>query len=167
MANASKNKGKAYERDVAKRLTEIFEANFERVPSSGAFTGGKNAHRKDKLTDTQILLSDGDLIVPDSLKHTRFECKCYKEFSFNRLFTSNSIFESWVDQIRSDEYIWFVTFKINRQGEYVAFDKKYLDHLKDISHYMVYNDVIITSFDPFFNDNRDIIERFNAEMCEA
>ena len=35
----SKNKGKAYERDVANFLTELYQESFTRVPYSGAFVG--------------------------------------------------------------------------------------------------------------------------------
>ena len=51
MANPQKNKGKNFERFVAKHLSSVFDLNFERIPNSGAFTGGKNVSRASKLTE--------------------------------------------------------------------------------------------------------------------
>ena len=42
MASPQKTKGKSYENAKAKFLTEIFSEKFIRVPTSGAFLGGKN-----------------------------------------------------------------------------------------------------------------------------
>ena len=42
MPSAAKQKGNAWERDVAKDLSETFNENFIRVPNSGAYTGGAN-----------------------------------------------------------------------------------------------------------------------------
>ena len=44
----SKNKGKAFEREIANFLSDLYEESFTRVPYSGAFVGGKNAVRKEQ-----------------------------------------------------------------------------------------------------------------------
>ena len=49
----SKNKGKAYERDVANFLSELYGESFTRVPYSGAFVGGKNIVRTKTLSENQ------------------------------------------------------------------------------------------------------------------
>ena len=45
MASPQKVKGKSYENAKAKFLTDIFGQTFIRVPTSGAFLGGKNYDR--------------------------------------------------------------------------------------------------------------------------
>ena len=52
MPSRAKAKGNAWERDVAKHLSEVFNENFMRVPNSGAYTGGANVFRVDNLTET-------------------------------------------------------------------------------------------------------------------
>ena len=79
MSNHNKNKGKSYERQLAKQLTSVFQLNFNRVPNSGAFIGGKNINRAQNLSEQQILLMSGDIIVPEQLAHVDFEFKFYKE----------------------------------------------------------------------------------------
>ena len=54
MTSKSKAKGSSWERDVCQTLSELYDDNFMRVPNSGAYTGGMNAHRKDVLTTEQI-----------------------------------------------------------------------------------------------------------------
>ena len=46
MASPQKVKGKSYENAKAKFLTDIFGQTFIRVPTSGAFLGGKNYDRR-------------------------------------------------------------------------------------------------------------------------
>ena len=50
MASPQKTKGKSYENAKAKFLTEIFSEKFIRVPTSGAFLGGKNYDRRFDMT---------------------------------------------------------------------------------------------------------------------
>ena len=78
MTSPQKAKGNAFERLIAKHLTGIFEENFSRVPTSGAMTGGKNAHIIDTLTKSQKLLLEGDLIPPDSMYRMKIECKFHR-----------------------------------------------------------------------------------------
>ena len=78
MANAQKEKGKRWERDCADALTEAFGENFMRVPNSGAFTGGKNVFRMERMSQNQISASRGDIVPPDSFPHLIVECKHVK-----------------------------------------------------------------------------------------
>ena len=78
MPNAQKDKGKRWERDCAKALTEAFGENFMRVPNSGAFTGGKNVFRMANMSQNQISASRGDIVPPDSFPHLIVECKHVK-----------------------------------------------------------------------------------------
>lgn len=153
MPSRQKAKGNAFERDVAKHLSEVFDGNFARVPTSGAMTGGLNAHVLEKLSDSQKLLLEGDLIPPDELYRMKIECKTLKSFSFSGTFTENKMLDSWLEQAKSDDKVWFLVFKINNKGKYVAFGTnvfKTCDFLRDRNYLVYKNDYFVTSMDGFF-----------------
>ena len=156
MPNASKQKGNRWEREVAEHLTQVFGLNFCRVPNSGAFIGGKNEVRKQFLSENQILLATGDIIVPDELKHISLECKSYKEFSFQSLFTSNKLLNSWIDQAKTSGKKWFLLFKISRAGGYVVFHSKQKWSVAG-RNILYYGSYTICSIDGFFEANKDLI----------
>lgn len=165
MPSRQKAKGNAFERDVAKHLTDIFGGNFARVPTSGAMTGGMNAHILEQLSDSQKLLLEGDLIPPDNLARMKFECKTLKSLSFSAIYTENKMLDSWIEQAKSDDKVWFLVFKINNKGKFVAFSQnvfKTCDFLRD-RNYMVYkNDYFITSMDGFFEKYKTSL----LHLCE-
>ena len=68
MASPQKVKGKSYENAKAKFLTDIFGQTFIRVPTSGAFLGGKNYDRRLDMSDGQVMAFKGDIIPPDDWK---------------------------------------------------------------------------------------------------
>jgi Holliday junction resolvase len=138
MANASKNKGKSWERDVAEHLSNIYGVNFQRVPNSGAYLGGFNAFRTGKLTPEQLLLASGDIIMPAFLSHITIECKFYKDFTFETLLTKNGQLEGWLEQACQSSKIPFVLFKINRHGGYVVFPYDIKDKLHIQQNHLVY-----------------------------
>ena len=80
---ASKNKGKAAERELSKILGDALDGNFERVPYSGAMIGGKNAHRKERMDEDQIRVSKSDIIPPSHLKRMVIESKFYADFPYH------------------------------------------------------------------------------------
>jgi len=163
MGNNSKNKGKTYERKVAKDFSSIFDLNFERVPNSGAFVGGKNSFRSQKITDEQMLLMDGDIIVPKELAHVSIECKWYKDFRWSKLFTTGEKnLDTWIKQCNmTSKLCWFICFKINNYGEYVVFDSHFFDAFTIDGNYLKYksNDgiYIIVSKNDFFENNVEAI----------
>lgn len=153
MPSPQKAKGNAFERDVAKHLSNIFEANFARVPTSGAMTGGANAHVLDRLSDSQKLLLEGDIIPPDHLYKLKIECKAHKSFSFAKLFTENKLFDDWIEQARARDKVWFLIFKINNKGKYVAFTRnvfKTCNELDDRNYLLYKKYYYITPMDNFF-----------------
>ena len=176
MANASKNKGKSFERELAQHLTTVFGENCQRVPNSGAFTGGFNFHRAATMTAEQQLLAAGDLIVPKSLDLFTFECKWYKEIGWHKLMQGNEILvDSWISQARESirgkrdgKGIWFLVFKVNRQGTFVVYDQQHLTTI--FSEYAVrscdcrcfYKGVAIESMDGFFEANKASMLTYNA-----
>lgn len=163
MPSASKSKGNRGEREVADKLTEYFGLNFERVPNSGAFVGGKNASRIDRLTKSQQLLTEGDLIVPEELYNMKIECKSYKKFSWFQLFTENKQLDSWIEQAEDTKKIWFLTFKISYAGTCVVFSHELFDDFDIPNSFSVYREkYIITEFHNFFKKNTKKI----LQLCE-
>ena len=141
MPSPQKAKGNNFERAIAKHLSEVFDSNFTRVPTSGAMTGGMNADVLARLTDSQKLLLEGDLIPPDHLYNMKIECKSKKDFSFSGMFANNKLLDSWIEQARTRDKVWFLIFKINNQGTYVCFTRnvfKTCGELADVN-YMVYD----------------------------
>lgn len=160
MTSPQKAKGNTFERQVAKHLSEVFQTNFARVPTSGAMTGGKNAYVIDKLTKSQKLLLEGDLIPPDEMYRMKIECKFHKNISFAKMFTENKQLDDWIAQARSRDKIWFLIFKINNQGSYVCFTRnvfKSCDQLEG-ANYLVYKKYYyVTPMDGFFEKHKSVL----------
>lgn len=154
MPSVSKSKGNRGERAIADRLSDIFNLNFERVPNSGAFIGGKNSSRIARLSRSQQLLTEGDLIVPEELAHVKIECKTYKDFSWKSIFSTNKQLEDWIGQAKDTNKLWFLTFKINYCSACVVFS---YDHFKDFQlpecYHIYKNQYIICDFETFFQKN--------------
>lgn len=165
MPSRQKAKGNAFERHVAKHLSDVFESNFTRVPTSGAMTGGKNADVLQKLTHSQKLLLEGDLIPPDHLYRMKIECKSHKNFSFSGMFTENKQLDDWIEQARARDKIWFLVFKINNNGTYVCFTRNVFKTCDELvgRNYLVYKKYYyITDMTGFFEANKRVLLR----LCE-
>lgn len=164
MPSASKSKGNRGERVVADKLSEIFNLNFERVPNSGAFVGGKNSSRLARLSKSQQLLTEGDLIVPEELHHMKIECKTYKDFSWKSLFTSNKQLDDWIDQAKDTRKLWFLTFKINYCDTCVVFSHEHLEDFELPDSIHIYKrEYIICSFETFFKKNAERVLQLGSE----
>lgn len=126
MPSKSKIKGSAWERDVAKFLTEVYGETFIRVPSSGAYVGGINQARKKSLDEGQIAGRKGDVQPPDSWKHWNCECKFYADFAFHHLFTGEvKILDEWIAQMydaQEDGDLNLIFMKFNRKGKWMMFE---------------------------------------------
>lgn len=104
MSNPQKNKGKRYERDIAKFLTDTFNKPFMRVPNSGAFTGGKNQTRIANMSAGQVKGQRGDIIAPDEYNFI-LECKNHRNFStgfVGIMKSSNAKLDGWLDEVYKD-----------------------------------------------------------------
>ena len=137
MAKSSKDKGKAGERELADIMTKIFEEKFGRVFGSGAFLGGKNAHRRNTANSIQILSSRGDLIPPISMPKLVIECKWYKSMPWHQFIQNQPIKilehqskgkeqSGWLQQCYDsvgENEIWFLCMKFNNQGWFVLYEK--------------------------------------------
>ena len=160
MPRAAKQKGNAWERDVAKDLSETFNENFIRVPNSGAYTGGANLHRLDRLTEDQKRMMDGDIMVPPCLSRFKIECKSYKTFEYHQLFTDNKTLNKWIKQAESGTF-WFLVIKVTRKGSYILFPTT-LSHYFRFKNFLRYTDkYIITAYTDFWKNNADALRRIN------
>ena len=124
MPSKSKNKGSSFERDIAKRLSDLFGESFIRVTNSGAYIGGKNTARKDTLSEAQIRHSKGDIVPGPSFGRMNAEAKNYADFPFHQLFTGSCRqLDGWIEQMLevADEGDFNILFmKFTRKGTYVV-----------------------------------------------
>ena len=157
-----KQKGNAFERVTAEHLTKVFDLKFFRTPGSGAYMGGRNFHRAHDMTNSQQLLLEGDIVVPEELADLKFECKTLKKFSFSSLYHKNATLDSWLEQAHSDDKMWFLVFKINNRGSFVAYDSHKYEPLlvPQESNHMQYKNITITRLDGFFELNKESLLAF-------
>ena len=175
MSNANKNKGKSFERVIAKHLETVFSLPFQRVPNSGAFCGGANAFRVAQMSTEQHMLVDGDIIIPKELLPFSFECKWYKDFSWNELLCTggNSFITKWIEQAsQTKKPFWFIVFKINRQGEFVCFPDKYREeNILMAGNHITFNKdnsicYVVTPMEGFFEKNKEQIFELGRKYNE-
>ena len=125
MPSRSKTKGNAWELEVAKFLSVTYGESFLRIPSSGAFVGGKNAFRKGQLGGSQIQSKKGDIHPPESWRYWNVECKSYANFPFHQLwYTDVKILDSWIQQQKDVEDpgdLNLILIKITRKEKWVVY----------------------------------------------
>lgn len=139
MPSPQKTKGKGYENDVAKFLTETYGDTFMRVPTSGAYLGGSNYDRRHTMTEGQVRSFKGDIIPPDNWSHFNCEAKFYKEFKFHLLYNKNSTLDAWIEETETAANpgdISLIFMKFNRIGEYIAYQAT---HGFITAQYTIYN----------------------------
>ncbi len=162
MPSAAKQKGNAWEREVAKDLSETFNENFIRVPNSGAYTGGANVYRIDQLTEQQKRMMDGDIMVPPCLSRFKIECKNYKTFDFHQLFNENKTLDKWIAQAEFG-LLWFLVIKVTRKGSFILF-REDISNKFLYKNYLLYKQkYIITDYREFWVNNEDAIRRLNED----
>ena len=157
MPSRQKAKGNNFERTIAKHLSDVFNYNFERVPTSGAMTGGMNSYVLDRLSESQKLLLEGDLIPPDELTNLKIECKSLKKISFSSFLTQNKTLDDWFEQAHSNQKLWFLIFKINNRGTFVGTHEFFFKKFDVSGNYLYYNNNYIFPMDEFFERNKFII----------
>lgn len=170
MPSKSKAKGSSYERQVAEFLSKTYGEKFLRnLSGSGAFTGGKNAHRKQDLPEDMARHVRGDIIVPESFALLNCECKSYSSFPFATILTQEcKQLEKWLDQLvqSGDEHsVNILFFKITRVGQYVAVPKKYNWALTNYIHYnsVKHETWIVCDLETFFSSNTDTLKQISAK----
>ena len=176
MTSRQKQKGNAWENEICKFLGNTLGGNFQRVPNSGAYIGGKNVFRKEHLSDGQARAAKGDLIPPDDLHKLNIEAKNYADIAFHQIIDGGcKQLDAWIDQTEdpADPGDFSVTiFKITRKGSWVAFKAENLDKLDMTGlSYVTYRksfgtekacDYIVVSHEPFFIQNKEAVRKLGG-----
>ncbi len=112
MAVNSKAKGDAYERKIAKKMTEWTGLKFERVPASGGL------HWKQ---DNRVY---GDVVTNDPEFPFVIELKCRESWNMDALINGSKEVEKWWKQVTTDAEATgkkpMLIFTRNRQPDYIA-----------------------------------------------
>lgn len=168
MPSKSKAKGNAWELEVAKFLSATYNESFIRIPSSGAFVGGKNNFRKSALGNAQLQSKKGDIHPPQDWKHWNLECKSYADFPFHQLWTTDvKILDSWIQQqhdVEDEGDLNLILIKISRKDKWVVFQEN-LGFTVDRSLY--YKGWFFTSWDDFWlkESNCILVKKYSLEGC--
>lgn len=158
MPSKSKSKGNSWELEVSKFLTNIYSSTFLRVPSSGAFVGGKNSVRKDTLDQGQLQSKKGDIHPPQEWTHFNCECKSYADFPFHQLWLGDvKVLDGWIQQQHEVEDagdLNLILIKISRKDKWVM----YQENLGFVSDRAIhYKGWYFTSWDDFWVKQTNII----------
>jgi hypothetical protein len=170
MASRSKSKGSAWEREIAKFLSELYGESFIRnITGSGAYIGGRNVHRKATLTAGQVQSTKGDITAPDDWNQFNAEAKNYGELDFHNFYVECKQLDGWLEQLMTvadANDFNILLFKITRRGKYVAVQPN--QHLT-FTNYTVYNSKTlgqwyITDFDDFFANNSQVVKSLSKSQ---
>jgi hypothetical protein len=166
MPSKSKAKGNAWELDVAKFLTETYKESFIRIPSSGAFVGGKNTFRKSQIDAAQLQGKKGDIHPPEAWKHWNIECKSYADFPFHQLWYADvKILDAWIQQqkdVEDEGDLNLILIKISRKGQWVV----YPQNLGFVANrYLPYKGWMFVAWDHFWSStiNQQLVKRLSVE----
>lgn len=97
-----KKKGNRGELECVNILKERFPGKiFTRTMGSGNYTGGKNAHNADLLSEEQRLMFVSDIRTPKEFKFS-IEHKFYEKIDFYDLFNQSSNLFQWYKQSEQD-----------------------------------------------------------------
>lgn len=169
MASKSKTKGKNGEREISKIFAEVFGGSWQRVFSSGAFTGKSNSWRAKTLSQSQLLNNTNDIVPPDEYKNCSLEVKSYADFEFHHLYRKdgNKTLNKWIEQvfesgIDMEKAFPMICMKFNRIGWFCCVWGNKLSNID-------YNKLNYTKFE--YNDNiyyvfdlLDFINTFTEEL---
>lgn len=143
MPSKGKTKGNGWEREVADYLSSLYGQPFVRVPNSGAFIGGKNSHRKTKLSEQQVRGFKGDIIPGPDFPNLNLEAKFYSDFPFHQTIAGScKQLDEWINQILTtcdESDINILAMKFNRKGSFIAYEIKHIPHLNSGTNYLRYH----------------------------
>lgn len=165
MTSKSKAKGNSWELEVAKFLSEMYQSSFLRVPSSGAFVGGKNTFRKATLDQSQLQSKKGDIHPPQEWTHLSIECKSYADFPFHQLWYADvKILDAWIQQqkdVEDEGDLNLILIKISRKDKWILFPQN-LGFVAARS--LNYKGWTFASWDHFWDlqVNRDLVKQYST-----
>ena len=164
MPTKQQSKGRKYEREFAKFMSDSYGESFIKSNrDSGSYIGGKNVRRMDTLSEGQILASRGDIQAPDGWKHFNVECKNgYNDFQFHYLPLNKDIklLDEWIVQVleaNREGDLNLIVFNCTYKGKYVFFESKLTNHFV-LKKKIVYKQWVMTDFDDFFSENKNKIK---------
>lgn len=135
MATKSARYGKGFEYEVRDLLREATDIDsFERVPHSGAWVGGKNAHRANTAREDMVDMLSGDIVTPEGWRWV-VECKNHEDVPIHQLFFGDECkaIDEFLGQICDDADTTgkepLLIFKIRKKP--YSFKKKFKDQLKE------------------------------------
>ena len=169
MPSKSKAKGNSWELEVAKFLSSTYNESFLRVPSSGAFVGGKNNFRKASLDQSQLQSKKGDIHPPDAWTHFNMECKSYKDFPFHQLWYADvKILDSWIQQqheVEDEGDLNLILIKISRKDKWVVYPQN-LKFVVDRS--LNYKDWVFVNWDDFWvkEHNQLLVRQYSTQSVQ-
>lgn len=151
----SKQKGSAFERDLAKILESRFGEGFRRVPYSGAMFGGKNFHRSLGQRDDVKEIMSGDLIAPEKFPFT-VEAKFYKDLAFHQILEGKcTLLDTWIAQAEQNIVLskkeLLLVIKLNNKGIFVCFNEKLLNEPKIFENRFHYGKYVVISMNEFLH----------------
>lgn len=168
MTAKSKNKGNLFEREIAKYLSDLYGESFVRIPNSGAYIGGANTHRKNRLSENQIKSFKGDIVPPDSWVYFNAEAKNYADFPFHQLLTGKcKQLDTWLEQltvVAEPHDVNFLFFKINRKGRFVCVESRLTWKSDNFFYYSSESnkDWVIIEFDHFWQQNKELVHIYST-----
>lgn len=169
MPSKSKAKGNSWELEVAKFLSSTYNESFLRVPSSGAFVGGKNNFRKAALDQSQLQSKKGDIHPPDAWTHFNVECKSYKDFPFHQLWYADvKILDSWIQQqheVEDEGDLNLILIKISRKDKWVVYPQN-LKFVVDRS--LTYKGWVFVNWDDFWTkeNNQSLVREYATQSVQ-
>jgi hypothetical protein len=168
MPSKSKNKGSSFEREIATFLSNLYSESFVRIPNSGAYIGGANTHRKNRLSENQIKSFKGDIVPPDSWVYFNAEAKNYADFPFHQVLTGKcKQLDTWLEQltvVAEPHDVNFLFFKINRKGRFVCVESRLTWKSDNFFYYSSesHKDWIIIEFDHFWQQNKELVQLYST-----
>ena len=169
MGGASKEKGTAWELEVAKLLEKNFDGKFSRVPRSGAMFGGENIENAQNERTDVVEIFTGDIITPREFPFT-VEAKHYDDFKFSHILKGESkLLNEWLDSVSSDAKLAnkypLIISKFNYMGIYTVFGTDLISEVSGIcpstffENHLVYNrNWIIVTIEEFLSVKNIIVD---------
>ena len=170
MSSPSKDKGSAFEREIAKFLTKLYGESFIRAPGSGAYIGGSNQRRKEFLHEGQVRSFKGDVVPGQNFGRMNIECKSYADFPFHLVLAGDcKQLNSWLAQlmdVAEADDLNLLFMKFNRKGKFVAVQSKLTWVTDQFLYYTSPNlgDWLIIEFDHFFKLNKDLVKTYSGTV---
>ena len=122
------NKGKNYERTIAKKLSKGFKTNVQRTAYSGATRGIDTQYNQSEIQGKAGFV--GDLFFPEGhpMSVFNYELKHHNNFKFVHFFNSNGELPSFMEQVTTDSNrlggvghsVPCLICHVNREDDYVA-----------------------------------------------